>query len=53
MYTTIILTERLGLINEYTQPTSGSATPRRAWANALAEIPPPWQSKVVRIKLDH
>jgi len=33
---------------------SGGATPRRARANAVAEIPPswlpPWQSKVVKIK---
>jgi len=34
------------------RPTSGGATPRRDWANALAKIPPPWHSKVVRIKLD-
>ena len=30
---------------------SGGATPGRAMANALAEIRPPWQSKVVIIKL--
>jgi len=30
--------------------TSGSATPERARAFALAEIPPPWQSKVVILK---
>jgi len=30
---------------------SGGATPWRARANALAEISPPWQSKVVIIKL--
>jgi len=29
----------------------GSATPGRARANAVAEIPLPWQSKVVIIKL--
>ena len=30
---------------------SGGATPERTRANALAEIHPPWQSKVVIIKL--
>jgi len=30
----------------------GSVTPGRARANALAEIPLPWQSKVVIIKLN-
>jgi len=44
----IILKDALNI--EYLE-LSGGATPGHARANALAEISPPWQSKVVIIKL--